>query len=82
MVIPFLNLCMPENIYAFTLEQLFDFLYNSGVIAILSLYFGRGWDPNYVYRDTNYISQSIICITSISNLKYIIFMKRVGLTMI
>lgn len=63
------------------LEQLFDFLYNSGMIAILSLHFGRGWDPNYVYTHTNYIFQSIICITSMSNLKYIIFMKRVGLIM-
>lgn len=64
---------MPENIYAFTLEQLFDFLYNSGVIAILSLYFGRGWDPNYVYIDTNYIFQSTICITSMSEFKMYYF---------
>ena len=67
---------MPENIYAFTLEQLFDFLYNSGVIAILFLYFGRGWNPNYVYIDTNYIFQSTIYITSMSEFKIYYFYEK------
>lgn len=46
-VVTSFTLCMPENIFALILEQLFAFLY-SGVMAIFSLYFGEG-NGIYIY---------------------------------